>query len=73
MQFATLALTWLMAHMRVRSERGQDLIEYAILGGLIAAALVAIGVLLQTPIRHMAINIGKCVDFSSTTTCGPFS
>ena len=73
MQFATFALSWLMAHMRVRSERGQDLIEYAILGGLIAAALVAIGVLaFQGPLSSMAQNIGYCIDFKKSTTCGPF-
>ena len=78
MQFATLALTWLMAHMRVRSERGQDLIEYALLGGLIAAALVAViatGVLTDPKtgfMRQMVDGIGHCIDFDKTTDCGPF-
>ena len=73
MQFATFAFTWLMAHMRVRSERGQDLIEYAILGGLIAAALVVVGVVaFSGPLSSMAKNIGYCIDFKASTTCGPF-
>ena len=41
MQFLTFALTWLAAHVRVRSERGQDLIEYALLAGLISILCVA--------------------------------
>jgi Flp pilus assembly pilin Flp len=76
MQFLTFALTWLL--VRIRSERGQDLIEYALLGGLIAAALVAViatGVLTNPDtgfMRQMVDGIGHCIDFKSSTTCGPF-
>ena len=56
----------------VKSERGQDLIEYAMLGGLIAIALMAAGLLLQQPIADMAAGIGRCIDFNSGTTCAPF-
>ena len=35
------AHAWLVSHLR--SERGQDLIEYALLGGLIALTLMAGG------------------------------
>lgn len=61
---------WLKAH--VRSERGQDLIEYALLGGLIAGALLAVAVLtgMTTAVTSMANGIGDCIDFDSTTACG---
>jgi Flp pilus assembly pilin Flp len=73
MQFATFALTWLQAHVRVRSERGQDLIEYAMLGGLIALACIAIGaVAFDGPLRSMAAGVGHCIDFDKTTDCAPF-
>ena len=57
---------------RLRSERGQDLIEYAMLGGLIAAAIVAVGILLYTgALTNMAKGISNCIDFTSTTKCDP--
>ena len=68
----TYILTWLQAH--IRSERGQDLIEYAMLGGLIAATLVALAVLAaySGAIESMASGIGNCIDFNSGTDCSPF-
>ena len=39
MQIIAFVLTSLLS--RFRSERGQDLIEYALLSGLIAAAIIA--------------------------------
>jgi len=75
MQFATNALTWLQAHMHVhvRSERGQDLIEYAMLGGLIALACIAIGaVAFNGPLQNMAAGVGHCIDFDQNTPCAPF-
>lgn len=61
--------TWVRARM-VR-EDGQDLIEYALLGGLIAAALVAVGVLLALTngVTDMANGIGDCIDFDNATAC----
>ena len=55
----------------LRSERGQDLIEYALLGGLIAGALLAVAVLtgLSDAIVGMATGIGECIDFDSSTSC----
>ncbi len=72
MQFLTFTLTWLLT--RVRSERGQDLIEYALLGGLIAAAIVGVITLgiISGAVSSMATNIGACIDFKKSTTCGPF-
>jgi len=51
--------------VRIRSERGQDLIEYALLGGLIAAALIAmIGLgFISGGLNSMAGNIRDCIDF----------
>lgn len=60
--------------LRLKSERGQDLIEYAMLSGLIAIILVAASLLLglTDPIQDMLDGIGRCIDFSSGTTCAPF-
>ena len=65
----TLGL-WLKTH--VRSERGQDLIEYALLGGLIAGALLAAAVLtgMTDAVGGMADGIGECIDFDGTD-CQP--
>ena len=76
MQLIAYVLSWML--VRVRSERGQDLIEYALLGGLIAAALVAViatGVLTDPDkgfMRQMVDGIGHCIDFNKNTDCGPF-
>jgi len=64
------AYAWVVSHLR--DERGQDLIEYALLGGLIAVALMAAGLLLTAPIADMATGIGRCIDFTNTTVCAPF-
>ena len=64
------AHAWVVSHLR--DERGQDLIEYALLGGLIAIALMAAALLLSPAITGMATGIGRCIDFDSTTVCAPF-
>ena len=64
------AYAWVVSHLR--DERGQDLIEYALLGGLIAIALMAAALLLSPAITGMATGIGRCIDFDSTTVCAPF-
>jgi Flp pilus assembly pilin Flp len=58
---------------RIRTERGQDLLEYALLGGLIAAALLAIGVsvALTGGVQALADNVKACIDFDSGTPCNP--
>jgi len=56
---------------RLRSERGQDLLEYALLSGLIAAAIIsllALGIL-SGGVSSMVTNIRDCIDFESTTLC----
>ena len=64
------AHAWVVSHLR--SERGQDLIEYALLGGLVAIALMAAALLLSPAITSMATGIGRCIDFDSTSVCAPF-
>jgi Flp pilus assembly pilin Flp len=57
--------------LSAREEKGQDLLEYALLGGLIAAGIVAVLVLFGGFITDMVTNIGHCIDFASSTTCNP--
>ena len=52
-------------------EEGQDLLEYMLLGGLIAAAIVALLVVFSGTLATGFANIGKCVDFDKATTCKP--
>lgn len=56
-------VTWIQA--RMTRESGQDLIEYALLGGLIAAALIAVIALgtMTGAVEDMATGIGECIDF----------
>ena len=59
---------------RIREERGQDLIEYALLSSLIAAAIIAVGVAIYTgAITAMANGISNCIDFdnSASSLCEP--
>ena len=58
---------------RIAEERGQDLLEYALLGGLIAAAIIAVAALgvMTGAIDDMASAIGACIDFDSLTGCDP--
>jgi Flp pilus assembly pilin Flp len=60
--------------VRLGEERGQDLLEYALLGGLIAAAITAAAVvaLMTGALESMATGIEECVDFDSVSPCGPF-
>ena len=64
------AYAWVVSHLR--DERGQDLIEYALLGGLIATAIIAvIGFGFMTDaIEDMAVGIGACIDFGPSL-CDP--
>lgn len=66
----SLLITWLKVH--IPSERGQDLIEYAMLGGLIAIALAAGALVFSGALTAMAGGISDCIDFNSGTTCAPF-
>jgi hypothetical protein len=56
---------------RSRSERGQDLLEYAMLGGLIAGAIMVVFglAIFEGAFTDLANGIGRCIDFDSSTTC----
>ncbi len=56
-----------LAH-RLRDERGQDLMEYALLGGFIAVVFAAAAILLplSTFFNTMVQTIGNCVDMTAT-------
>ncbi|HEY5640922.1 MAG TPA: Flp family type IVb pilin [Dehalococcoidia bacterium] len=67
----SLMVSYLRAY--IGREEGQDLIEYATLGGLIALAITTVAVLvLQGAIDSMFTGIGNCADFNSATACDPF-
>ncbi len=61
---------WVKSH--VRSERGQDLIEYALLGGILAVAILAALLVLGPALTSMGEGISDCIDFDGATTCAPF-
>jgi Flp pilus assembly pilin Flp len=63
-------VTSLMSDLKNREE-GQDLLEYVLLGGLIAAAIVALVIIFNPYLNNMAANIGRCLDFDSATNCNP--
>jgi Flp pilus assembly pilin Flp len=50
-------------------EHGQDLVEYALLGGLIALALGVAAIAFSGAIADMAEGIGRCIDFRPSTPC----
>jgi Flp pilus assembly pilin Flp len=55
---------------RIGGERGQDLIEYALLSGIIAAAIAGVTAgILSGALSSMANGIARCIDFDSSTTC----
>ena len=56
---------------RLTEERGQDLLEYALLGGLIAAALTGLAVvaIMSGAIESMACGIGDYINFSESPAC----
>ena len=78
MNTALLRMMTAVSGLRARfaEERGQDLLEYALLGGLIAAALVAAGVLIAYTggVTAMADGIANCIDFDNSvgSECNPF-
>ncbi len=67
-------LSMVIAYIRDRLsiERGQDLIEYALLGGLIALAIIGTVLAFGGALNSMATGIGNCIDFNAATLCNPF-
>ena len=53
----------------LREERGQDLLEYALIGGAMAAAILAAFFILDNTnaVDSMVTNIANCVDFEPST------
>ena len=63
-------LTWVSAKLHI--EGGQDLIEYALLGGMIALAIIGVtAAFLTGALTSMVNGIGACVDFNQGTACNP--
>lgn len=73
MQIITFVLTSILS--RFRSERGQDLIEYALLSALVATALITvIGIgLLTGAVNNMVTAISQCIDFQPGGCTTPFT
>ena len=68
-----IAVWVLTLKYRLAEERGQDLLEYAMLGGLIVLAILAVVGLMTGAIENMINGIGKCIDFDSNSVCSkPF-
>ena len=53
---------------RLSEERGQDLLEYGMVAGLIAIAIVAGFLLFSGDILSLANGIGDCIDFDSSAS-----
>jgi Flp pilus assembly pilin Flp len=72
-QIISLVISSLLA--RARTERGQDLIEYALFGGLLATLIIAVSVILAVaganPLETMFNGIEGCIDFAAGG-CTPF-
>ena len=65
-------LSWVRAKLPI-SERGQDLVEYALLSGMIALAIIGVSALFLTgALTSMVGGVGACVDFDATSICDPF-
>ncbi len=71
----TALIRTIMAGSRLRQrfseERGQDLLEYAMLGGFVAAALAAAFIVadLGGAVESMACGIANAIDFSNVPRC----
>lgn len=64
-------LSWVRAKLPI-NERGQDLVEYALLSGMIALAIIGVTALFLTgALTSMVTGIGNCVDFNQGTVCNP--
>lgn len=57
----------------LKDERGQDLLEYALLGGGIALAIILGFVLFSDAVTAMVQGIRNCIDFnnSANSVCSP--
>jgi Flp pilus assembly pilin Flp len=65
MFYARTLVEGLRSHLA--DEWGQDLLEYALLGGLLAAGIATMAAILifaGGPFENMATAIGNCIDFT---------
>jgi Flp pilus assembly pilin Flp len=73
MQLVAYWLARLVAH--ASGERGQDLIEYSLLGGLIGLGLMAAMAfavaVLTGALESMLTGVGNCIDWNASS-CSPF-
>ena len=58
--------------LRLKSERGQDVMEYALITGGIAIVLIVAILVFTGAITHAMEVLKNCIDFDSNTVCGPF-
>ena len=57
---------------RLSEERGQDLLEYALLGGMVAIGILAAMIFFTPALESMAQGIGRCIDFTDVgSVCNP--
>ncbi|MGD0114718.1 MAG: hypothetical protein ABSC13_01770 [Dehalococcoidia bacterium] len=69
----TLVVKFLVLKMWLSDDHGQDMLEYAMLGGLIVIGILAVTTLLTGALQNMVKGIANCIDFNNTTVCsGPF-
>jgi len=69
----SLSVMWMVLKAKLAGERGQDLLEYAMLGGLIVIAILAIVGAFTGALQSMVTGISNCIDFDAGTSCaGPF-
>ncbi len=52
-------------------ERGQDTLEWVMLSGLVAIAIVAVGVIFKDTLNDGVTLLGNCLDLAGSTTCNP--
>ena len=60
----SVLVTWIRGHLP-QSERGQDLIEYAMLGGILALAILGVSLLATGALTSMVNGIAGCIDFTA--------
>ena len=57
---------------KLSSERGQDVVEYALITGGIAIVLIVAILIFTGAITNAFTTLKECIDFDALTPCGPF-
>ncbi|MDI6858306.1 MAG: Flp family type IVb pilin [Dehalococcoidia bacterium] len=57
----SLSVYWMVLKAKLGGERGQDLLEYALIGGVVAVAIIAVGAALSGYVGTMFDKIGSCI------------